>query len=143
MCNADEEHVLSSNEGCSASRLPIPILFDGTYRTFADAVGVRTFDPADKALDVLAAAQKWGTVDPKPAARGATTATRSVSLAAGQRVTLADVPELVDAFAEGRRVERLVLPPNDFDEKTAAPALPPVAAPAPAREPAPAKEPAR
>lgn len=40
------------------------------------------------------------------------------------RVTLADVPEIVDALAEGRRVERLVLPPGDFDEKTAAPGLP-------------------
>ncbi|MFO0592735.1 MAG: (2Fe-2S) ferredoxin domain-containing protein [Polyangiaceae bacterium] len=44
------------------------------------------------------------------------------------RVTLADVPEIVDALAEGRRVERLVLPVADFDEKTAAPGLP---APAP------------
>lgn len=47
------------------------------------------------------------------------------------RVTLADVPAIVDAFAQGTRVERLVLPPNDFDEKTAGPALP-----APAAEPA-------
>lgn len=39
------------------------------------------------------------------------------------RVTEADVPEIVDALAEGRRVERLVLPAADFDEKTAAPGL--------------------
>jgi (2Fe-2S) ferredoxin len=32
------------------------------------------------------------------------------------RVTLADVPEIVDALAEGRRVERLVLAPEDFIE---------------------------
>jgi (2Fe-2S) ferredoxin len=30
------------------------------------------------------------------------------------RVTLDDVPEIVDALAEGRRVERLVLAPDDF-----------------------------
>lgn len=48
------------------------------------------------------------------------------------RVTLADVPEIVDAIAEGRRIERLVMPPEDFDEKTARPSLPlpPVIAPA-------------
>jgi (2Fe-2S) ferredoxin len=32
------------------------------------------------------------------------------------RVTLADVPEIVDALASGTRVERLVLAPNDFVE---------------------------
>ena len=39
------------------------------------------------------------------------------------RVTLADIPEIVDALAEGRSVERLVLPPHDFDEATAEPSL--------------------
>ncbi|MBK8994229.1 MAG: (2Fe-2S) ferredoxin domain-containing protein [Myxococcales bacterium] len=32
------------------------------------------------------------------------------------RVQPADLPEIVDALAEGRRVERLVLAPEDFDE---------------------------
>lgn len=41
------------------------------------------------------------------------------------RVTLADVPELADAFARGDRVERLVLPPRDFDAATADPPIPP------------------
>ena len=50
------------------------------------------------------------------------------------RVTLADVPAIVDAIAENRRVERLVLPPADFDEKTAGPPLP-APAPTPATEP--------
>jgi (2Fe-2S) ferredoxin len=39
------------------------------------------------------------------------------------RVTLADVPAIVDALAAGARVERLVLPPEDFDEATAHPPL--------------------
>jgi (2Fe-2S) ferredoxin len=39
------------------------------------------------------------------------------------RVTVEDVPEIVAALAEGRRVERLVLPPEDFDEATAHPPL--------------------
>jgi (2Fe-2S) ferredoxin len=45
------------------------------------------------------------------------------------RVKLEDVPEIVEAFRDGRRVERLVLPPNDFDEKTAGPSLPTVETP--------------
>lgn len=40
------------------------------------------------------------------------------------RVTLEDVPEIVAALAEGRVVERLLLPKEDFDAATAAPALP-------------------
>jgi (2Fe-2S) ferredoxin len=40
------------------------------------------------------------------------------------RVTLEDVPAIVDALASGERVERLVLPPVDFDEATAGPKLP-------------------
>ncbi|MCC6556412.1 MAG: (2Fe-2S) ferredoxin domain-containing protein [Polyangiaceae bacterium] len=44
------------------------------------------------------------------------------------RVTLGDVPEIVQALAEGRRVERLVLPPEDFDEATAGPPLAALAA---------------
>ena len=50
------------------------------------------------------------------------------------RVTLADVPAIVDALAQGGRVERLVLPAEDFDEATARPPLPKSAA-QPAREP--------
>ncbi|MDC3952933.1 (2Fe-2S) ferredoxin domain-containing protein [Polyangium jinanense] len=40
------------------------------------------------------------------------------------RVTMEDVPAIAEAFANGTRVERLVLPSNDFDEKTSAPPLP-------------------
>src|SRR5512140_2152959 len=40
------------------------------------------------------------------------------------RVTLADVPAIVDALAAGTRVDHLVLPKEDFDEATARPALP-------------------
>ncbi len=40
------------------------------------------------------------------------------------RVTLEDVPALVESLVTGQRLERLVLPPNDFDEKTSGPPLP-------------------
>ena len=36
-------------------------------------------------------------------------------------VTLADVPEIVASLRTGQRIERLVLPPEDFDEATAHP----------------------
>jgi (2Fe-2S) ferredoxin len=32
------------------------------------------------------------------------------------RVTLADIPEIVDSFQRGTRVERLVVPENEYDE---------------------------
>ncbi|MGH8964673.1 MAG: glycoside hydrolase family 172 protein, partial [Actinomycetes bacterium] len=37
-----------------------PLFHHVTYRTFADAEGVETFDPADPAQDVVDAAQQWG-----------------------------------------------------------------------------------
>lgn len=51
------------------------------------------------------------------------------------RVTLADVPAIVQAFADGTRVDRLVLPPEDFDQATARPSLPVASTPAPAEGP--------
>ena len=51
------------------------------------------------------------------------------------RVTLEDVPALAEALATNTRVERLLLPSNDFDEKTAGPPLPAVPKPAEGTEP--------
>ncbi len=55
------------------------------------------------------------------------------------RVTLEDVPTILNALASGTRVERLILGPEEFDEKTAAPALP-VLTPALANADAPPSE---
>lgn len=44
------------------------------------------------------------------------------------RVTVDDIPEIVDALAAGRIVERLVLPASDFDQATAGPSLPEMSA---------------
>jgi hypothetical protein len=60
-----------------------------TYRTFANSAGVRTFDPTDKATDVLATLQAAGTKDPKPALPHASTTTSPVSLASGASETVA------------------------------------------------------
>ncbi|MBV8994236.1 MAG: DUF2961 domain-containing protein [Pseudonocardiales bacterium] len=57
-----------------------------TYRTFADADGVGTFDPADKATDVLAILGGAGKADPKPATGNARTAGATLNLAPGGSV---------------------------------------------------------
>lgn len=68
-----------------------PDYYHVTYRDFADANGVSTFDPSDKALDVIAKLQAAGTADPKPAAPGASATNRSFTLAPGQSMQLADL----------------------------------------------------
>jgi len=65
-----------------------PLYYHVTYRTFADATGVSTFDPADKALDVIAKLKAAGTADPKPAQPGATTTHQTFQLAPGQSTQL-------------------------------------------------------
>jgi hypothetical protein len=81
------------------------------YREFADASGVQTFDPADKAADVLANLSGYGTHDPKPAPRRATTTKRSFSLAPGHSTTLASVsgPGMISQLR--LRMPQLVGPP--------------------------------
>lgn len=43
-----------------------PLFYHVTYRVFADAVGVPTFDPSDPANDVIAMLRSFGAADPKP-----------------------------------------------------------------------------
>jgi Protein of unknown function (DUF2961) len=83
-----------------------PIYYQVTYRVFADAAGVRTFDATDRALDVVAKLRAAGVADPKPAHPGAATSSRDVRLEAGASAVLADLagPGTIDAL-------RLRLPP--------------------------------
>ncbi|MGI5499272.1 DUF2961 domain-containing protein [Lentzea sp. CA-135723] len=85
-----------------------PNFYHVAYRDFASADGVTTFDKADRAEDVLATLRASGTRDPKPAAPGATTATKTVTVPAGGRATLAQLagPGSIDAL-------RLKLPAYD------------------------------
>ena len=89
-----------------------PLFFHVTYRTFADALGVNTFDPADKALDVIGAAKKWGTADPKPAAFNAMTTNRSLSLAPGQKATLAQLSGAGEISELKLQIPQIVGPPK-------------------------------
>ena len=68
-----------------------PLFYHVTYRSFADAAGVTTFDPTDPATDVMTKAQRWGTTDPKPAAPRARAVPAVVNLPAGATRTLADL----------------------------------------------------
>ncbi|NBE92182.1 DUF2961 domain-containing protein [Nonomuraea sp. KC401] len=64
-----------------------PLFYHVSYRTFADAEGVRTFDPSDKARDVIDRLKAGG--DPKPALPGARTQDTAIDLAPGRSVRLA------------------------------------------------------
>ncbi len=66
-----------------------PLFHHVTYRKFADANGVTTFDPRDPATDVVNKLRAAGTADPKPAQPGAVTTRATVSVPAGGQATLA------------------------------------------------------
>lgn len=66
-----------------------PVYYHVTYRSFADASGVQTFNPKNPATDVISMLKSAGTKDPKPPVRGARTQTRQVNLAPGKSTTIA------------------------------------------------------
>ncbi|WP_328997595.1 DUF2961 domain-containing protein [Kribbella sp. NBC_00709] len=67
-----------------------PLFYHVDYRQFPDANGIRTFDPNDKAEDVLALLNAAGTKDPKPVQPNSTTTKTPLDLAPGKQMTLAD-----------------------------------------------------
>jgi hypothetical protein len=89
-----------------------PFFFHVTYREFADANGVKTFDPADKAEDVLSILNAYGARDPKPARSDAQTSDRDFSLAPGESSTLAalDGPGMISELR--LRLPQIVGPPQ-------------------------------
>ncbi|CAM5619756.1 hypothetical protein GCM10010329_19710 [Streptomyces spiroverticillatus] len=76
-----------------------PHLYQVGYRSFADAEGVRTFDPGEKAEDVVELLRKAGTQDPKPALAGSVEHRARFDLAPGKtrRLAHSTVPGLVGA----------------------------------------------
>lgn len=66
-----------------------PVFYHVTYRTFADSSGVKTFDPSDKATDVIDKLKAAGTKDPKASLPGARTQKTPLHLAPGASATLA------------------------------------------------------
>ena len=88
-----------------------PIYYHVTYRTFADADGVTTFDPTDKASDVITELQNAGTRDPKPALAGAITQSGHLSLQPGKSVQLATAQGPGTASAVRLQIPQLIAPP--------------------------------
>jgi hypothetical protein len=94
---------------------PFPDYYHVTYRSFADATGVSTFDPTDTASDVLSMLDAAGTADPKPAQPGATTTSTGINLAPGASVTLGSLtgPATIDALQ--LHLPQLAPPPSQQD----------------------------
>jgi hypothetical protein len=68
-----------------------PFFYHVSYREFADADGVRTFDQGDEASDVVDRLRGFGLRDPKPAFDGARTSSTTVDVAPGAASRLASV----------------------------------------------------
>ncbi|MGH3096878.1 MAG: DUF2961 domain-containing protein [Streptosporangiales bacterium] len=64
------------------------LFYHVTYRTFSDASGVSTFDPDDKAKDVIETLNAAGTADPKPASDDARTNNQPLDVAPGESAVL-------------------------------------------------------
>jgi D-arabinan exo alpha-(1,3)/(1,5)-arabinofuranosidase (non-reducing end) len=65
-----------------------PDYFHVIYRQFNDTTGVKTFDPTDKALDVIAKLRAFGMRDPKPALSGTTTSSADINIPANSQSQL-------------------------------------------------------
>lgn len=70
-----------------------PVFSHVTYREFASAAGITTFDPADPAADVFDKLAASGTADPKPEQPNPQTIEQPIDVAAGETVTMAETSE--------------------------------------------------
>lgn len=68
-----------------------PRFYHVFYRTFGTSRGVSTFDPSERALDVISKLRAAGFVDPKPALADARTTSSSLRLKPGRALTVADL----------------------------------------------------
>lgn len=67
-----------------------PLFYHVTYRQFADPQGIATFDPSDRAQDVIGKLSAAGTADPKPPQPNVRTIERTTDVAPGKSAVLAD-----------------------------------------------------
>jgi hypothetical protein len=82
-----------------------PDYFHVIYRRFRDASGIRTFDPTDSALDVIAKLRAFGANDPKPPRGGTRTEAANINVPAGSQ------SQLIQVEGSGEITElRLLLP---------------------------------
>lgn len=93
-----------------------PAFYHVDYRTFADAEGVQTFDPADPAQDVIDRLRRFGIADPKGPAEGAQPTRRDFSVAPGTAAPVAQLegPGQVNEFR--LRIPQVVPSPRVVDD---------------------------
>src|SRR5207253_3419484 len=68
-----------------------PDYFHVIYRQFRDASGIRTFDPTDHALDVIAKLRAFGATDPKAPSGGTGSETANINIPADSQTQLIQV----------------------------------------------------
>lgn len=93
-----------------------PHFYHVTYRQFADASGVRTFDPSDKALDVIQRLRGYGIRDPKPPAVGSKTQDTGIALAPGAALTLPATKGSRQIDELDLRLPQVVAGPDVYDD---------------------------
>lgn len=93
-----------------------PHFYHVAYREFAEAAGVRTFDPSDPATDVVDTMRRYGIVDPKPEAPGASTERAAVDLAPGRAATLGELSGPGQISQLRLRVPQATASPNVVDD---------------------------
>ncbi|WP_228553934.1 glycoside hydrolase family 172 protein [Catenulispora pinisilvae] len=89
-----------------------------TYRTFADADGVSTFNPGDPATDVIAKLKAAGTADPKPPMPDTSTQSQSLDLAPGDSTVISDThgPGQLTALSLALPQAKMVTPTSVTDD---------------------------
>lgn len=93
-----------------------PEFYHVNYRTFPDAEGVSTFDPSDKALDVLERLRDFGVADPKPANPEATTTSKDFELPPGASVPIAELSGPAQINELRMQIPQLVASPQVVDD---------------------------
>ncbi|WP_019853154.1 glycoside hydrolase family 172 protein [Actinopolyspora mortivallis] len=93
-----------------------PRFYHVGYRSFADAHGVRTFDPSDPARDVIRRLRRFGVADPKPAAAEQERRQRTFALRPGESVRLSPLrgPASIDELR--LRIPQVTAAPRVIDD---------------------------
>lgn len=93
-----------------------PHFYHVTYRQFADAEGVHTFNPNDPATDVVQRLRGYGVRDPKPSARGVRSQEAGVKLDPGAALSLPLIGGSRQVTQLALRLPQLVAGPGLFDD---------------------------
>lgn len=93
-----------------------PYFYHVNYRTFPNADGVRTFDPADPATDVVNKLRRFGVADPKATADNAATTREDFTLPPGARTEIATVDGPAQINQLRLRLPQVVPSPRVVDD---------------------------